>query len=82
VAAAGVIPPEGEVTILFSDITRAASLWEFNAAAMKEATLLHNQLLRSLLKEHQVRLTTTTFLQHSSLSLARSLACAACAVFC
>jgi hypothetical protein len=51
-----VAPPEGEVTILFSDITRAASLWEFNATAMKEATLLHNQLLRSLLKEHQVLL--------------------------
>ena len=78
VAAAGVIPPDGEVTILFSDITRAASLWEFNAAAMKEATLLHNQLLRSLLKEHQVRgPTTTTFLQHSS----RRGVCGVCVFF-
>ncbi len=50
---AGVPPPEGEVTIVFSDITRAASLWEFNPLAMKEATLLHNTLLRELLKKHQ-----------------------------
>ncbi len=46
-------PPEGEVTIVFSDITRAASLWEFNPLAMKDATLLHNTLLRALLKKHQ-----------------------------
>jgi hypothetical protein len=46
-------PPEGEVTIVFSDITRAASLWEFCAEAMRDATLLHNQALRALLKKHR-----------------------------
>jgi hypothetical protein len=45
--------PEGEVTIVFSDITRAASLWEFNAGAMRDATVLHNDILRTLLKKHQ-----------------------------
>jgi class 3 adenylate cyclase len=46
-------PPEGEVTIVFTDITRAASLWEFNAAAMRDATLLHNALLRHALVDHR-----------------------------
>ncbi len=50
----GVRAPEGEVTIVFSDITRAASLWEFNADAMRDATILHNQILRSLLSKHHV----------------------------
>ncbi len=45
--------PEQDVTIVFSDITCAASLWEFNPVAMKDATLLHNTLLRSLLAKHQ-----------------------------
>jgi hypothetical protein len=48
----GVQPPEGEVTIVFSDITRAASLWEFHPIAMRDATLLHNEKLRSLLVKH------------------------------
>jgi hypothetical protein len=53
-AAAGgaVRAPEGEVTIVFTDITRAASLWEFNAAAMRDATLAHNTALRSALAKH------------------------------
>jgi hypothetical protein len=42
-------PPEGEVAIVFTDITRAASLWEFNPAAMRDATLLHNEILRRAL---------------------------------
>lgn len=45
-------PPGGEVTIVFSDITRAASLWEFNPEAMCQATLLHNSCLRELLLKH------------------------------
>jgi hypothetical protein len=45
--------PMGEMAIVFSDITSAASLWEFNADAMKDATLAHNQLLRSLLAKHR-----------------------------
>jgi serine/threonine protein kinase/ABC-type phosphate transport system substrate-binding protein len=50
--AGGIRAPEGEVTIVFTDITRAASLWEFNPAAMKDATVMHNEALRSLLKQH------------------------------
>jgi hypothetical protein len=44
--------PMGEMAIVFSDITSAASLWEFNADAMKDATLAHNQLLRSVMAKH------------------------------
>jgi hypothetical protein len=51
--AGGARAPEGEVTIVFSDITRAASLWEFNADAMRDATLLHNALMRELLHKHR-----------------------------
>jgi hypothetical protein len=52
-AAAGTVrAPEGEVTIVFTDITRAASFWEFNAAT-RDATLLHNEALRSALKPHR-----------------------------
>lgn len=40
------------MAIVFSDIARAASLWEFNPEAMRDATLLHNELLRHLLKKH------------------------------
>lgn len=46
-------PPQGDMAIVFSDITRAASLWEFNAAAMRDATSMHNDLLRKLLKKHK-----------------------------
>jgi hypothetical protein len=45
--------PEGEVTIVFSDITRAGSLWEKHPAAMRDATLLHNGVMRSLLAQHR-----------------------------
>jgi class 3 adenylate cyclase len=44
----GVRAPDGEVAIVFSDITRAASLWEHDPAAMRDATAAHNDLLRSL----------------------------------
>jgi class 3 adenylate cyclase len=46
------LPPEGEVAIVCSDISRAASLWEFDAEAMRDATLLHNDILRAALKRH------------------------------
>jgi class 3 adenylate cyclase len=44
----GLRAPDGEVAIVFSDITRAASLWEHDPAAMRDATAAHNDLLRSL----------------------------------
>jgi hypothetical protein len=53
-AAGGAVrAPEGELAIVFTDITRAASLWEFNPAAMRDATLLHNETLRAGLKRHK-----------------------------
>jgi class 3 adenylate cyclase len=46
-ASTGLRPPSGDdVTIVFTDIARAASLWEFDPRAMRDATLLHNALLR------------------------------------
>ncbi len=51
-AAVGIRAPEGEVVIVFSDITRAASLWEHDAAAMRDATSAHNELLRLLAKKY------------------------------
>jgi hypothetical protein len=62
--------PEGEMAIVFSDITRAASLWEFNAEAMRDATLLHNELMRALLQKH--RGYEVIFIRYLSLSLLRS----------
>lgn len=41
--------PNGEVAIVFTDIVRALALWDFNPAAMRDATMAHNNLLRSLL---------------------------------
>jgi class 3 adenylate cyclase len=52
-AALEVRPPEGELTIVFTDISRAASLWEFDPMAMRDATVLHNAALRGLLKRHR-----------------------------
>jgi class 3 adenylate cyclase len=52
-AATDMRPPEGDITIVFTDISRAASLWEFNPIAMRDATVLHNGTLRGLLKRHR-----------------------------
>jgi class 3 adenylate cyclase len=46
-------PPTGEVTIVFTDVVRAGALWEFNAEAMKDATILHNEVVRGLLAQHK-----------------------------
>jgi class 3 adenylate cyclase len=45
-------PPEGDLTIVCTDISGAASLWEFDAEPMRDATLLHNDVLRAALKRH------------------------------
>jgi class 3 adenylate cyclase len=44
--------PDGEVVIVITDIAKAASLWEFNAEAMKDATLLHNETIRAQIRKH------------------------------
>jgi hypothetical protein len=47
------VPPEGsDVTIVFADITRAASLWEYDPESMRDATILYNATLRKLLHKH------------------------------
>jgi class 3 adenylate cyclase len=51
-AVGGVKPPIGEVTIVFTDVVKAGALWDFNAEAMKDATLLHNDTVRSLLGDY------------------------------
>lgn len=51
-AAGGIKAPEGTVAIVFSDITRAASLWEFNPVAMRDATILHNECLRLAIPQY------------------------------
>jgi class 3 adenylate cyclase len=49
---AGDHAPRGEVTIVFSDITCSATLWEFDPIAMRDATILHNEIARDLLRKH------------------------------
>jgi hypothetical protein len=44
--------PRGELAIVFSDITCSATLWEFDPIAMRDATILHNDIARDLLKKH------------------------------
>jgi len=48
----GVAPPDGDIVLVITDIVKAAALWEFNATAMRDATLLHNDLIRSEIKKH------------------------------
>ncbi|ELR14073.1 protein kinase domain containing protein [Acanthamoeba castellanii str. Neff] len=50
--AGGTKPPRGEVVIGFSDIANGDALWDWNAAAMRDATLIHNDILRDLMKKH------------------------------
>jgi class 3 adenylate cyclase len=40
------------VAIVFSDITCSATLWEFDPSAMRDATILHNEIARDALKRH------------------------------
>jgi serine/threonine protein kinase/2',3'-cyclic-nucleotide 2'-phosphodiesterase (5'-nucleotidase family) len=47
-----VAPPSGDVVIVITDIMKAGALWEFNPDAMRDATILHNDLIRSLIKKH------------------------------
>jgi serine/threonine protein kinase len=44
--------PGGEVAIVFSDMARSATLWGFDPLAMRDATILHNQILRDALQRH------------------------------
>jgi hypothetical protein len=47
-------PPTGDnVTLACSDISNADVLWEFDPLAMRDATVLHNHTLRTLLLQHR-----------------------------
>nr|UDO47406.1 ser/thr kinase [Pandoravirus massiliensis] len=48
----GVRPPDGSVTVVFADVARAVSLWEHDPEAMRDATVLYNDVLRRLLAMH------------------------------
>ncbi|WBR14733.1 Ser/thr kinase [Pandoravirus kuranda] len=48
----GVRPPDGVVTVVFADVSRAVSLWEHDPEAMRDATMLYNDVLRGLLRDH------------------------------
>ncbi|AQN68650.1 protein tyrosine kinase (PTK) family protein [Saudi moumouvirus] len=41
--------PTGQVVVVYTDIISAAKLWEFNPNAMKDATILHNQIIREVI---------------------------------
>lgn len=36
---------------MFTDIYRAGALWEFDPRVMKDATIMHNEIIRSLSKQ-------------------------------
>lgn len=45
--------PTGNVTTVFTDITSAAQLWEYNAFAMKDAVNIHNEIIRDLIVKYK-----------------------------
>lgn len=44
--------PQGMIAIAFTDITKAAALWEFAPVAMRDATIMHNQCIRAALQKY------------------------------
>lgn len=44
--------PDGEITIVVTDIQGSTSLWEFNALIMKKASDLHDSILRKCYSKH------------------------------
>jgi len=57
---------DSEVAIVISDMSGAAALWEHDAEAMRDATIMHNNTLRAMMVKHRghevtsVGSTTTT----------------------
>eukprot|EP01087_Luapelamoeba_hula_P007745 TRINITY_DN1900_c1_g1_i1.p1 TRINITY_DN1900_c1_g1~~TRINITY_DN1900_c1_g1_i1.p1 ORF type:complete len:1690 (-),score=189.26 TRINITY_DN1900_c1_g1_i1:61-5130(-) len=43
--------PAGEMVIVMTDIHRAGTLWEFDSNVMRDATILHNNVMRATIKE-------------------------------
>jgi len=44
--------PEGEVTIIYTDVQGSTSLWEADPASMKKATDLHDSIIRKCYADH------------------------------
>eukprot|EP01087_Luapelamoeba_hula_P014010 TRINITY_DN4045_c1_g1_i2.p1 TRINITY_DN4045_c1_g1~~TRINITY_DN4045_c1_g1_i2.p1 ORF type:complete len:1175 (+),score=133.84 TRINITY_DN4045_c1_g1_i2:590-4114(+) len=44
--------PTGDIVLVVTDIYRAGTLWEFNPEVMKEATILHNTIIRESLAQY------------------------------
>ena len=48
-SALGVPPPEGELTLMFTDIQGSTALWESDAEVMGDSLVLHNEIVRKIL---------------------------------
>mmetsp|Transcript_14281 Transcript_14281/g.30984 ORF Transcript_14281/g.30984 Transcript_14281/m.30984 type:complete len:893 (-) Transcript_14281:422-3100(-) len=44
--------PEGEVTIIYTDVQGSTSLWEADPLAMKKSTDIHDQIIRKCYSDH------------------------------
>jgi class 3 adenylate cyclase/tetratricopeptide (TPR) repeat protein len=58
--AAGVVPPAGTVTFLFTDIKDSTRLWEEHPVAMRDALARHDALVRAAVVEHRGYVVKTT----------------------
>ncbi|PVU93744.1 hypothetical protein BB561_003061 [Smittium simulii] len=43
-------PPVGEVALVFTDVKNSTAQWDANPAAMREAIIIHNKVMRRLLR--------------------------------
>ena len=48
-----IAPPEGVVTLVFTDVQSSTDQWETRPVAMAAALSIHNKLMRELLSKHQ-----------------------------
>ena len=45
-------PPQGDVTMVFTDVEGSTSLWEADSVAMHDALRIHDQIIRRSIAEH------------------------------
>ena len=46
-------PPEGEVTLVFTDVQSSTLQWEHRPEAMAASLAIHNKLMRQLITKHK-----------------------------
>ena len=46
-------PPEGEVTLVFTDVQSSTLQWEHRPEAMAASLVIHNQIMRKLITKHK-----------------------------